>query len=77
MKTLTVMHASTNPAEVCHYVIQEQPIDFEMAEAHCELGGTLVVMKHGSVYHVAKGLGPTFEGLWQDCTFHIALREWQ
>lgn len=77
MKTRTVLHASLNKDEARHYEIQDDPVCFDTAEAHCELGGTLVVMKGECVYHVAEGLGPTFEGLWTGCTFHIALRSWQ
>jgi hypothetical protein len=77
MKTRTVMHASPNPDEVVMYEIQDQPVEFETAEAHVELGGTLVILKNECVYHVAVGLGPTFSGLWDGCTYHIALRSWR
>jgi hypothetical protein len=77
MKTINVMHASPTPSEVRWYEIMAEPLDFETAEAHVELGGTLVIMKGGSVYHVAVGLGPTFSGLWHDCTFHISVRDWK
>lgn len=76
MKTIEVMHASPNPAEVVHYEIVETPVDFDAAESHCELGGWLVVMKNGCVYDAMHGVGPTFNGLWTDCTFHIAVRRW-
>lgn len=76
MKTIEVTHASTRPDEVFHYEIVETPVDFEVAETHCELGGMLVVMKNGGVYDAMHGVGPTFHGLWTDCTFHIAVRRW-
>lgn len=77
MKTHNVIHGSINPSEVRWYEIVDEPIDFDTAEAHVELGGTLVIMKGDSVYHVAIGLGPTFSGLWSGCTFHIAVRDWK
>jgi hypothetical protein len=55
-----------------YYEIVAEPITFDQAEAHCALGGQLCVMKDGAVWQVFDdGIGPTFAGLWANCTFHI------
>lgn len=67
------LHKGEQPAR---YEIRTEAVDFELAEAHVELGGVLVAMKDGAVYQVFDSqFGPTFIGLWTGCTFHMVVKE--
>jgi hypothetical protein len=53
------------------------PVPFDIAEAHVELGNAIVAISEhdNSVYQVFDhDIGPTFEGLWKGCTFHLLVK---
>lgn len=76
MNTLTVKCPSARADEVRWFEIRAEPVDFEIGEAHVELGGMLVAMKNYELYQIFEGqLGPMYAGLWTGCTFHIVVKE--
>lgn len=57
------------------YEIGAEPLAFDQAESHAALGGEVVVLRNDVVAGVlGDGVGPTFAGLWEGCTFHLLVR---
>lgn len=80
MNTLTAAYATASPdgTTYTHYEFMAEPVAFDVGEGHVELGGRLVALKNGAIYQVFdRGLGPTFAGLWEGCTYHLVVRSWQ
>jgi hypothetical protein len=61
---------------VRRFLIREQAVPFEQAEALVELGSTLLAMEGERVHAIFDAqFGPMFAGLWGHVTWHIVVRE--
>lgn len=66
------MKGVTSVAYDCEYVAK--PASFQEIEAHTELGGYAIALRHGALYTVfTEQDGPGFAELWPDVTYHMVV----